>query len=119
MGDENILIAGFVISGSTSETVLIRASGPALASFGVANTLPDPELLLYDSDQNLVASNIGWEGSPQITTAASTVGAFSWGDPTSADSAILITLPPGSYTAQVAPLTGDQGTALVEVYALP
>jgi len=116
---QSILIAGFVISGTTSETILIRASGPALAQFGLFDPLPDPEIQLFDSNQNLIASNIVWQGSPQITKAASLVGAFPWNDPTSADSAILITLPPGSYTAQLSPLTDDQGTALVEVYAVP
>ena len=42
----NVLIAGFVIGGSTSRTVLIRASGPALIPFGVTGTLPDPMLQL-------------------------------------------------------------------------
>jgi YVTN family beta-propeller protein len=115
----SILIAGFVISGSTSESVLIRASGPALAPFGVVNPLPDPQLQLFDANQRLVASNAGWAGLPQIAAAASKVGAFPWDDPSSADSAILVTLPPGAYTAQITPLAGDQGNALVEVYAVP
>jgi DNA-binding beta-propeller fold protein YncE len=119
VGGDNILIAGFVISGSTSETVLIRASGPALTAFGVPSTLPDPELQLFDGQQNLIASDAGWAGSPQVSRAASVVGAFTWSNPSSADSAILITLPPGSYTAQVSSLTGLQGAALVEVYAVP
>ena len=117
--EQSILIAGFVISGTTSETVLIRASGPALAQFGVLSPLPDPEIQLFDSNQNLISSNVGWQGSPQIASAASTVGAFRWSDPSSADSAVMVTLPPGGYTAQLSPLTGDQGTALVEVYAVP
>jgi DNA-binding beta-propeller fold protein YncE len=119
IGGDNILIAGFVISGSTSETVLIRASGPALAAFGVPLTLPDPDLQLFDGGQNLIASDAGWAGSPQISTAAFAVGAFAWSDPSSADSAILITLAPGSYTAQVSSLTALEGVALVEVYAVP
>jgi YVTN family beta-propeller protein len=118
-GGASILIAGFVISGSTSETVLIRASGPALAPFGVFAPLPDPKLLLFDASQDLLASDAGWAGSPQIAGAAATVGAFGWNDPSSADSAFLVTLPPGSYTAQLTSLTGNQGTALLEVYAVP
>jgi hypothetical protein len=55
----DILIAGFAISGTTSETILLRASGPALEPFGVSGTLPDPEVQLFDSNQNLVASNFG------------------------------------------------------------
>jgi YVTN family beta-propeller protein len=115
----NILIAGFVIAGATSQTVLIRASGPALASFGVTGLLPDPQLNLFDSNKQLIASNTGWGGSPQIATAATFSGAFQWSDPSSDDSAMLLTLPPGDYTAQVSGPSGDSGIALVEVYKVP
>jgi len=111
----NILIAGFVIGGTTAKTVLIRASGPALLPFGVTGTLADPQLQLL-SGTTTIASNTGWAASPDITTAASRVGAFSWGSSATADSAILITLPPGAYTAQVSGASGDTGVALVEVY---
>jgi hypothetical protein len=115
-----ILIGGFVIGGSTSKTVLIRASGPALNAFGVPGTLPDPQLRLYQSNgdgtSTLLSSNTGWGGSAQIAMAAASVGAFSWGGAATADSAILVTLPPGDYTADVAGASGDTGVALLEVY---
>jgi len=114
----DILIAGFVIGGTTAKTVLVRASGPALAAFGVTGTLPDPHLQLY-SGTTLLEGNFGWGGSPEISTAATTVGAFAWTVPTSEDSAVVVTLPPGSYTAQVAGDSGDSGVALVEVYEVP
>jgi len=117
-GGNSVMIAGFVISGSTSQTILIRASGPALTPFGVANVLPQPQLTLYNSDQTIIASNDGWQGNAEIAQIASSVGAFAWTDPASADSALLVTLPPGNYTAQVAGTT-MAGTALVEVYAVP
>jgi hypothetical protein len=116
----NILIAGFVIGGSTSRTVLIRASGPALAvaPFSVTGTLADPELQLF-AGSSLSNSNTGWGGSAEIAAAAASVGAFAWGSPTSADSALLVTLPPGVYSAQVSGASGDSGVALVEVYEVP
>jgi hypothetical protein len=114
----NILIAGFAIGGSTARTVLIRASGPALAAFGVSGTLPDPQLQLY-SGTNILDSNDGWGGDPEIASAATSVGAFAWSSSTSNDSAILVTLPPGPYTAQVSGASGDTGIALVEVYEVP
>jgi sugar lactone lactonase YvrE len=119
----NILIAGFVVGGSTSRTVLIRASGPALVPLGVTGTLADPQLQLYrsnsDGSSTLLYSNSGWAGNAQIVSAATSVGAFAWESPTSADSALLVTLPPGAYTAQVSGVSGDTGVALVEIYEVP
>lgn len=118
----HILIAGFVVGGTTAKTVLIRASGPALAAFGVAGTLPDPSLSLYQSSggvSTLLQSNVNWGGSAQIAAAAASVGAFSWGAAATADSALLVTLPPGVYTAQVSGASGDSGAALIEVYDVP
>jgi hypothetical protein len=113
-----ILIAGFVIGGTTSKTVLIRASGPALKVFGVTGTLPDPSLSLSNSTV-VIAANSGWGGDPQISSAANSVGAFPWGSSSTPDSALLVTLPPGQYTAQVSGASGDTGVALVEVYDVP
>ncbi len=116
--DSTPIVAGFVIAGSAAQTILIRASGPALEPFGVGQVLPAMQLQLFDSSQNVVATNSGWQGNPSVTIAAASVGAFPWNDPASADSALLITLPPGNYTAQVSALNGSGGTALVEVYGL-
>ena len=119
----NILIAGFVIGGSTSKTVLVRASGPALATFGVSGTLPDPALKLYrenaDQTSTLLQTDSGWAGNAQIAATASRVGAFPWNRASSLDSAILVTLPPGAYTAQIAGASGDTGVALAEIYEVP
>lgn len=120
-----LLIAGFVVGGSTSRTVLLRASGPALsaAPFNLAGTLADPELQLYlsnsDGSSTLLGSNAGWGGDSQVASAAASVGAFSWNNPSSNDSAILVTLPPSAYTAEVSGASGDTGVALVEVYEVP
>jgi hypothetical protein len=119
----NILIAGFVIGGTTSETLLIRGSGPALAQFGVSGVLADPLLQLYqdnsDGTSTLLASNAGWKGDVQIAAAAASLSAFTWGSSATADSAVLVTLPPGSYTVEISGASGDTGVALVEVYEVP
>jgi hypothetical protein len=114
----NILIAGFAIGGTTARTVLIRGSGPALVPFGVTGTLPDPQLQLF-SGTTLLESDTGWGGNAQIASTAASVGAFAWQSPGSADSALLVTLPPGAYTAQVSGASGDTGVALIEVYEVP
>ncbi len=111
----NVLIVGFVIGGATSKTLLIRASGPALNGFGVTGSLPDPLLELY-SGTTVLASDFAWGGDSAIANAAASVGAFAWTDSTSNDSAVLLTLAPGAYTAQVSGALGDTGVALIEVY---
>lgn len=115
----NVLIDGFVIGGSAPMTVLIRASGPALAldPFDVPGTLPDPQLQVY-SGSTVIGANTGWGGNPLIASAASQVSAFPWSNPASMDSAILMTLAPGPYTAIVAGASGDTGVALLEVYGV-
>ncbi|HXP59037.1 MAG TPA: arylsulfotransferase family protein [Dongiaceae bacterium] len=117
------LIAGFVIGGTTSETVLIRGSGPALTQFGISNALVDPLLQVYrdngDGAPTLLGSNAGWNGDAQIAATAASVGAFGWGASDSADSALLVTLPPGAYTAEVSGASGDTGVSLIEIYEVP
>ena len=117
------LIAGFVIGGTTSETVLVRGSGPALGQLGVSGALADPLLQLYrlnsDGTSTLIGSNAGWKADAQIAATAASVGAFSWGTSATADSAILMTLPPGAYTAGISGASGDTGISLVEVYEVP
>ncbi len=114
----DVLIAGFVIGGVTARTVLIRASGPALIPFGVANTLADPKLTLFSGTTVLAIDN-GWVGNSEIASTAAAVGAFGWSDPKSADSALLMTLPPGAYTAEIASASGGTGVGLVELYDVP
>jgi arabinan endo-1,5-alpha-L-arabinosidase len=118
----NVLIAGLVIGGSAARTVLVRASGPAIAAapFDVPGTLPDPVLTLENlGNTTTVATNSAWGGDADITSEATSVGAFRWSDPSSSDSAILVTLPPGNYTATVSGAANDTGVALVEVYEVP
>ncbi|MEJ6730954.1 MAG: hypothetical protein QNK90_02600, partial [Opitutaceae bacterium] len=58
-----VFVAGFVISEGASKQVLIRAIGPTLANYGISGVLVDPELKLYDSGNNLIASNDNWTSS--------------------------------------------------------
>jgi hypothetical protein len=118
----NVVFAGFVIGGTTAKTVLIRASGPTLATaFGLTGVLNDPQLTLTSTSvtpSQVILVNTGWGGDATIAAQAKGVGAFAWSD-SSADSAILITLPPGNYTAGVAGASGDTGLSLIELYEVP
>jgi hypothetical protein len=114
----NILIAGFVIGGSGTETVLIRADGPTLSTFGVTGVLANPVLTLFDSNGNSIATNSAWGGTSALANAFSLVGAFPL-PAGSNDSALLVTLQPGAYTAQVTGSGQSTGVALVEIYEVP
>jgi hypothetical protein len=67
----------------------------------------------------VIDSNARWGGNVAVAAAASSVGAFAWSDPSSYDSAILVTLPPGAYSAIVSGVSGDTRNSLVEVYDVP
>jgi hypothetical protein len=54
---DNVLIAGFILTGSAPEPMLVRAIGPTLTGFGVAGALVDPVLELYDGKGALIATN--------------------------------------------------------------
>ncbi len=118
----NVAVVGFVIGLGAAKTVLIRAVGPGLAGFGVGGTLGDPRIDLYDSSTpaRLVTSNDNWQtttAGAQAATATTfgTVGAFALGNG-SRDAALVASLAPGAYTAQVTGVANASGIALVEVY---
>lgn len=109
---ENILITGFIVSSATSKQVLVRAIGTSLKG-SVNNPLSDPTLALYDETGHLIASNDDWktaqEAEIQLTGSAPL---------DDAESAIIATVPSGSYTAVMGAKGPDGGIGLVEVYDL-
>ena len=114
----DIMIAGLVIGEGDPETVLIRAVGPSLNELvpqGIPGLLQSPVLSLFDSAGNLVQSNQGWGNGNATASVMATAGAFPL-IPGSTDSAIVVTLPAGAYTAQVSGAGGTTGLALLEIY---
>jgi hypothetical protein len=86
--------------------------------FGIAGVLADPQLTVLDSNQNVVASNNDWGGTPALTAAFGAASAFAL-PATSKDAAVLVTLGPGVYTAQLSGVNGTSGVALLELYEMP
>jgi uncharacterized delta-60 repeat protein len=131
-GSVGALTAGFVIGGTTNETLLLRGIGPQLAvSFGITGALANPVLTLYDGSGNVIAENNGWNqvlargnstamAGTQMATAGemAAVGAFPLA-PNSADAAMLVSLPPGNYTLQISSPNGPAGEVLAEIYEMP
>jgi hypothetical protein len=119
---DNILVIGFVVTGTGPKTVLLRAVGPGLTPFGVGGVLADPQLRLFNAAGTATDTNDDWASSAALAAAHGAAftqtGAF--GLPAaSKDAALLVTLQPGAYTAQVSGVAGTTGVALVEVYEVP
>lgn len=112
------LTAGFVLGGSATTKVLIRAVGPTLGDFGVPGVVADPQLTLFNDKSVKIGDNNDWGGTAQLTAAFGAVGAFGL-PPTSKDAALLVTLPPGNYSVQATGAGTTTGVALVEVYEVP
>jgi hypothetical protein len=112
---DNVLIGGFILGNDgPTKTVVVRAIGPSLGERGVATELLDPSLQLFDSSGQMIASNNDW-----MTNANQQDIANSGLAPTDPrESAILVSLIPGAYTAIVTGVEGTQNIALVEIYDL-
>ncbi|MEI8090538.1 MAG: hypothetical protein WCG63_13205, partial [Opitutaceae bacterium] len=116
--DDGVLIGGFIVTGNSPKTLLIRGIGPALTSFGIAGALVDPSLTIYQ-DSKVIATNEGWASSAAIAAAAIQTGAFTLPSG-SKDAAVLLTLNPGAYTAQIkSAKNASSGVALIEIYEVP
>ena len=116
----DVLISGFVVRGNAPKQMLIRAAGPALTQFGITGALERPVLALFDGAGKPITANTGWGTATNvgaIRTAAIDIGAFPFAE-NSADSALLVPLSPGGYTAQVSGVAGTTGTTLIETYDL-
>lgn len=117
-----LLSAGFVIGGNTPLTVLIRASGPTLSTYGVLNVMPDPSLTVF-TGTTPIATNSGWASTSTnqsaVLTAEARAGAFTYPSTTSHDAATVLTLNPGSYTVQATSSSGTAGFTLIEIYEVP
>jgi len=121
---DGTLIAGFGISGNVPKRLLIRGVGPRLGGFGVTGTLADPKVELFLTEggrSTLFAANDNWAegGAVPARAAFSTAGAFDLPDAASKDAALVVTVPAGTYTAQVSGVANTTGEALIEIYELP
>ncbi len=109
---DGVLIGGFIVRGGTDKTVIIRALGPSLGGFARSAILANPLVELHNGDGTVVASNDDWQTSSQAD--AIVASGIPPSDPR--ESALLLTLGPGDYTAIVRGADGGEGIGLVEIY---
>jgi glucose/arabinose dehydrogenase len=113
MGSE-VLIGGFITGNRIGATrIAIRALGPSLQQFGIANPLPDPQLALYNANSTLLASDDNWQTHP---AQAAAIASYGLAPSNNLESAIAISLAPGRYTAIVTGKNNQTGIGLIEIY---
>lgn len=112
---DNVLIGGFIVTGSYSKKVAVRALGPSLAQLNVSGPLPDPTLELFDASGTGLGINDDWRDASN----AAELQALGLAPSNDLESAFIVTLFPNqSYTAVVRGKDAATGVALVEVYDL-
>jgi hypothetical protein len=105
----NVLIAGFIVTGNQQKKIIVRGIGPTLP---VNENLADPTLELHDSTGTL-ATNENWRDTQQDELQATTIPPAN-----DYEASIVKTLSPGNYTAVLGGKGGTTGTGVVEVYDL-
>ena len=104
---DNALIGGLIIRGAEPKKVILRGIGPSL---NVPGKLQDPTLELHNNAGAVIASNDDWKSNQAAVEAT--------GIPPTDDreSAIVMTLDPGSYTVVMRGKNNSSGIGVVETY---
>jgi hypothetical protein len=111
-----VMIGGFILGGNNNQTrIAVRALGPSLGNYGLANVLADPTLELHNANGTIMVSNDDWQSDP-VSAAQLTANGLAL--PNAKESGIFTSLAPGQFTAIVAGKNGGVGIALVEIYNL-
>jgi hypothetical protein len=106
------MIAGFIIQDASVRAV-VRAIGPSLSAFGISNALPDTTLQLRDPDGAIVLENDDWQTDQKQELESTGL------QPTNdLEAALVATIPPGQYTAQVRGKPETTGIGVVQIYFL-
>jgi sugar lactone lactonase YvrE len=109
--EENVMIAGFI--GADPTTVVIRGIGPSLAQADIKSALQDPVLELHDSTGAVIKVNDNWRETQETELQASGLAPKN-----DFEAAMLVTLPPGAYTAIIRGKNFSLGVGLIEIYDL-
>ncbi|MFT5134779.1 MAG: polyhydroxybutyrate depolymerase [Gammaproteobacteria bacterium] len=110
--NDNVLIAGLIVTGTGAGKVIIRAKGPSLTSLGVAGVLADPKITLLQGS-TAIDSNDNWQDHAEVTNIPNNLKPDN-----DLEAAIYKELAPGAYTAIVEGVGGATGVGIVEVFAV-
>jgi len=119
---DNVVIGGFIVEGTETKKIVLRAIGPGLAQYGIPNPLANPRLELYNAAGALIGSNDNWGttiiGGVITSDQVAAITASGYAPSDSRESAMIVNLPPGNYTAIMRGIGNMTGVGLVEVYDL-
>lgn len=110
---DSVGIGGFIVTGLAPKKVILRAIGPSLGASGLDDVLADPVLELHDADGALMTANDNWQDDAESASELAAIGLTPADD---FESALVVTLLPGQYTAIIRGNNEGSGTALIEVY---
>ena len=111
---DGVMIAGIILEGGTAQAnLIVRGLGPSLTLFGIANPLLDPTIDLYDAHGSRVLFNDNWDDDPVQVTQLEAAG---FAPASNRESALVVSLPAGAYTAVLAGNNDSTGVGLIEVY---
>jgi hypothetical protein len=110
---DNILVGGLILNGVTPKRVMLRGIGPSLSA-SLPNALANPTMQLFNGNGDSLATNDNWKDAPNAAEITAT-GIAPTND---AESAILMPLGPGAYTAVVNGVNNGTGNGVVEIYRL-
>jgi hypothetical protein len=110
---EDVMIAGFILTGNQPARIGLRALGPSLSAAGISDPLADPELELYDGNGFLIFENDSWRSEQETEIIAAGIA------PTQEqEAAIIVTLPGGNYSAVARGVNGSEGVSLIDIFDL-
>jgi uncharacterized delta-60 repeat protein len=122
--DDNVLIEGFIVQGPAGSTkkIIVRATGPSLAAFGITDALANPTLEIHDASNATIATNNDWKitqvGGLITGDQSAEIASSMLAPKDDLEPAIIANLAPGSYTAVVRGLGNTTGTGVVDAYDL-
>jgi hypothetical protein len=123
-GGDNALIEGFIVDGPAGSTkkIIVRAIGPSLLPFGINDALANPILEIHDSNGATIATNNDWKstqiGGLVTSDQFAQINGSGFAPSDDLESAIIVDLVPGGYTAVVRGVNGTTGTGVVDAYDL-
>lgn len=114
LSGNNVMIAGCIIGAGQAKQIVVRGLGPSLRNNGVNDALANPSLQLVNANGSQLSANDDWQQGGD----AATIQNLGLAPDSNLESALLATLPPGSYTAVESPAPSDGGVGLIEIYDL-